>query len=549
MRNYGKRAGLVLVNVCVWAWWSNPAPAASLEWTRQFGTPFYDASFGVAADSVGNVYVAGATGGSLAGANAGGPGSDDAFLYKYNQFGAVVWSRQLGTSMGDSGYAVATDAMGQVYITGATSKDLGGPSAGGADAFIAKYDASGNVLWTKQIGSSGGDAGWGIATDGFGNVFISGSTSGSLDGPNAGNYDGFVSKFNASGTQQWTRQFGSTKEDLVNSISADALGNVYISGLTKGALIGASLGESDAFVKKYDSQGNAQWTKQFGTVRSDNSLGVSVDGQGNVYVTGYNSGDFNVPNPDFANAFLNKLDTDGNAVWARSLGSAALDSAYSVSVDDQGNAFIAGRTAGNLGGVNAGLDDIFVSKYDAAGDLKWTQQWGTAANDIAYSISADGGGNVYVSGSTFGGLNGVNQGFEDAFVARVVDPTHLPADFNHDGVVDAADLTQWRGDFGINGDSDANIDGKTDGADFLAWQRGYELGSGSGAFTVPEPAGHSILIAIVLAMPRRLRRMHARNKIASMKEARLTTLLGFGSDCHVHDSLIKPLCPTNLNDA
>jgi hypothetical protein len=183
-----------------------------------------------------------------------------------------------------------------------------------------------------------------------------------------------------------------------------------------------------------------------------------------------------------------------------------LDSAYSVSVDAMGNAYVAGRTAGGLSGPNAGLHDVFVSKYDTGGALSWTRQWGTQYDDIAYSVSADDFGNIYLSGGTYGDLGGTNQGFEDAFIAKIHDGPLHPADFNGDGLVNGGDLTEWKGDFGINGDSDADGDGDTDGADFLAWQRGYGATVLPVAISVPEPIARVLWLAVALPLLKRHRR-------------------------------------------
>ncbi len=130
-----------------------------------------------------------------------------------------------------SSYGVSADGLGNVYISGYTDGSLGGPNAGGTSMrFSAKYDASGTLQWTRQLGTSGSDCGYGVSADGLGNVYISGYTEGSLGGPNAGGWDAFVSKYDASGTLQWTQQLGTSELDYGGGVSADGLGNVYISG-------------------------------------------------------------------------------------------------------------------------------------------------------------------------------------------------------------------------------------------------------------------------------------------------------------------------------
>ena len=108
---------------------------------------------------------------------------------------------QLATN--DYANGVATDSSGNVYVTGGTKGGLdGNTSAGNTDLFVVKYNSSGTKQWTKQLGTSGRDSANGVATDSSGNVYVTGYTSGGLDGTNAGGYDLYVVKYNSSGTKQ-----------------------------------------------------------------------------------------------------------------------------------------------------------------------------------------------------------------------------------------------------------------------------------------------------------------------------------------------------------
>ncbi|MCI0491519.1 MAG: SBBP repeat-containing protein, partial [Planctomycetes bacterium] len=156
-----------------------------------------------------------------------------------------------GSTVDDYSQGVSADGLGNVYISGTTLGSLGGPNAGYTDAFVSKYDAAGVLQWTRQLGSGSWDVSWGVSADGLGNVYISGSTGGSLGGPNAGGGDAFVAKYDAAGALKWTEQLGSTVDDYSQGVSADGLGNVYISGYTLGSLGGPNAGSCDAFVAKY----------------------------------------------------------------------------------------------------------------------------------------------------------------------------------------------------------------------------------------------------------------------------------------------------------
>jgi len=204
-----------------------------------------------------------------------------------------ISSRQLARSSNDYAYGVATDSSGNVYVTGYTSGGLdGNTSAGNADLFVVKYNSSGTKQWTKQLGTSSTDSANGIATDSSGNVYVTGDTYGGLDGNTSAGYnDLFVVKYLDNGTKQWTKQLGTSSTDLANGVATDSSGNVYVAGGTYGGLDGnTNAGNSDLFVVKYNSSGTKQWTKQLGTSSTDLANGVATDPSGNVYVTGVTYG-------------------------------------------------------------------------------------------------------------------------------------------------------------------------------------------------------------------------------------------------------------------
>jgi hypothetical protein len=437
------RSSVLLIIVVAAAAMHFSAPlawAVSLDWVRQFGTTSLDWAWGGhSADSLGNIYISGYTLGSLGAANAGGW---DAVVVKYDEAGSQQWTRQLGTSQDDWSYSVSADGLGAIYISGETRGSLDSPNAGNNDAFVAKYDATGNLQWTRQVGSSASDVGNGIAADHLGNVFITGYTSGSLSGPNAGNNDAFVAKYDAAGNLQWTRQLGTSASDVSNGVSADGLGYVYITGSTAGSIGGPSAGSNDAFVAKYDAAGNLQWTRQLGSSAIDVSNGVLADSLGYVYISGNTQGSLGGPNAGSDDAFVSKYDAAGNLLWTRQLGTAELDRSMRVSADGLGNAYITGFTGGNLDGSNAGAFDAFVAKYDAPGNLQWTKQLGTAGDDWSRGVSADDAGNVYTSGDTLGSLGGSNAGESDLFLAKYIKGP--PGDLNSDNSVDGADYIVWR---------------------------------------------------------------------------------------------------------
>lgn len=365
------------------------ATAASLLWSRQLGTTAVDISRGVSTDGAGGFYVSGYTEGSLASPVLG---VQDGFLAKYDLSGDLKWAAQVGTSKFFSG--PAADHLGNVYVGGT----FDGPNA--PAPFLRKYDFAGNVQWSKPLGSDYSEDSLTPAADSLGNVFVAGNTFGNVGGPNAGSEDVWISKYNSQGARQWTTQFGAVNGDYCTAIAVDGQGSLYVTGITEGNLGGPSAGAYDAFVAKFDAAGNRLWTKQIGTSAYDYSLGVSADLLGNVFISGHTGGALGGPNAGEVDAFVAKFDGAGNLQWNRQLGSSGADECSNVSADGLGNVYIAGSTQGNLGGSNAGGFDAFLAKYNSTGTLLWTQQFGTSASDAGGGVAADGSGAVCVAENT-----------------------------------------------------------------------------------------------------------------------------------------------------
>jgi hypothetical protein len=203
------------------------------------------------------VYVAGATHGRLPGQT--GAGDADGFLRKYTLDGTEVWTRQFGTPESDETLSMAIDASG-LYLAGMTTGAMAGQtSAGSVDAFVRKYDFAGRVVWTRQFGTSKYDDVLGIAVSAQG-VYVAGNTTGAWPGHvNAGDYDVFVRKYDLNGGAVWTQQFGGSAHEELLSIAVGASG-IYAAGVTDSALTGQrSHGSDDAFVVKLADGAAGGW--------------------------------------------------------------------------------------------------------------------------------------------------------------------------------------------------------------------------------------------------------------------------------------------------
>jgi hypothetical protein len=379
-----------------------------------FGTSGVEIAHRMAIHSSG-VYVAGYTTGELDGPHRGG---GDSFIRKYHPEGDVLWADQFGSNLDDIAYDVAVDGSGRVYVVGATSGSLAG-SRGGFDGFVRKYNANGTLQWTRQFGTATYDRAWGAAADASGNLYVVGETTGSLGGAYQGGFDAFVRKYSASGDVLWTRQIGTSWDEAGQGVAVDATGAAYVTGYTSGELQGTNSGGGDVFLRKYDPMGNVIWTRQFGTVEWEVGFGVAASSAGNVYVVGYTLGSIAGGNAGFEDAFIRKYSGDGVKLWTSQFGSPGEDYARSVAVDDTDRAYVIGFTEGSLEGPNAGANDTFVRKYRASGTVAWATQFGTAASDLGYAVATLTGSQVFVAGGTAGTLVGANQGGFDAFIRQL----------------------------------------------------------------------------------------------------------------------------------
>lgn len=388
-------------------------------WPQRFTTGVDEEAWAVTTDSSGNVYVAGYTTGALdANTNAGGL---DIMLVKYDAAGQKQWSRQIGTSGDEEAFGVTTDAGGAVYLAGYSEGALDGNSnQGGSDVVVMKLDGAGQTQWTRELGTASHDYATGIRADASGNIYVTGATDGSLDGnTSAGGGDLFVVKYDAAGQKQWTKQFGTGTDEESLGLAVDGSGNIYVTGTTDGALDeNTHVGALDMIVIKVDGAGQKQWTRQLGTTADDTSTGVTTDKDGNVYLSGWTDGalDGNRSAGD-TDIVVVKLDGAGQKQWTRQIGNGSYNLGLSIASDTMNNVYVTGVSDGALNdATTAGGEDLYVLKYDSMGMLQWTRQTGTVNSDYGNSIAVDEADHIYVTGSE----NGMFQGTETVGANNIV---------------------------------------------------------------------------------------------------------------------------------
>ncbi len=351
-------------------------PSGGRLWLVQHGTSAWEEAYSTAVDGSGNVYVAGYTFGNMDGQER--PGLYDLFLMKFDREGNKLWVRLAGTPEHDYAYSVAVDSAGNAYVAGYTEGALGGQqNAGGADIFLLKFDPEGNLIWSRQMGTPSDDIAYSVAVEPGGGALIAGYTGGGLDGgAYSGSWDAFLVKFDAGGNKLWSKQLGTPSWDEAWAVAVDGSGNAYLAGYTGGDFDGLKgAGAFDIFLVKFDRQGNKLWVRLSGTPEHDYARSVAVDAAGNAYVAGYTEGALGAKNAGGADPFVLKFDPDGKRLWAFQTGSPAGDYAFSLAVDPSGSVYAAGETSGGLDGKqNAGAHDLFVLKANPPLELSLWQK-------------------------------------------------------------------------------------------------------------------------------------------------------------------------------
>ncbi len=235
-----------------WAFVANYSPAGERQWLRELGAP--EGGTTIATDIAtsptdGTTTIVGWTDVDL---TDGAPGLTDAFVAQYSSIGDLNWVRQFGTPEIDEAYAVAIDPQGNVYVAGSSFGDIDGPRSGNTDAFLAKYLPGGQLEWLAGYGSEADDLALGIALDAFGNIYVSGASTGTLGGQNLGAYDGYLIKFSATAEIGWAQQFGGADNDYAQDVAADAADRVFVVGADNGVFnVGAVGNDSSGFIRQF----------------------------------------------------------------------------------------------------------------------------------------------------------------------------------------------------------------------------------------------------------------------------------------------------------
>jgi hypothetical protein len=469
----------------------------NFKWAGKQGGNSTEIINSVASDTAGNIYTAGYYNGTCD--FDPGPGTyllnhsgyENLFVSKLDSSGNFLWAKSFdGPSSSANAssttirQSIATDKFGNVFISGTCSDTVDfDPGVGvfklGSGVFILKLDPLGNFIWAKGLKGSGVGS---ITLDKLGNIYTTGEFGGTSDfDPGIGVFnlisagssgvDAFISKLDINGNFVWAKKIsGSTNNEVGTSITVDATGNVITTGYFDGLVdfnpgiatytLASTANNFEAYISKLDANGNFVWAKKIGGSSGSYGSSISVDIYGNIYTVGTfeGTGDFNPSTPvytltsnGYLDAFISKLDSLGNFVWAKSFGGAfSNDNVNQLGMDAAGYLYLTGAfqsttdfdpspssyTITAIGNV-----DCFISKFNQAGAFLWVNTFGATANTCASnSIAFEPLGNMYAAGYFNGtvdfdssiGTYTVQSGYApDGFITKLYDCSIPPKPLNN----------------------------------------------------------------------------------------------------------------------
>lgn len=440
-----------------------------LQWGTYYGSPDFTFGLNVTADTFGNVFLCGTTKSITAIASTVGVfqttyagGLYDGYFVKFNPDGTRAWATYFGDAGAEHVNAAACDRFGNIIITGTTSsggnlgtsgshQPLNGSQVVGSgydyDAFVAKFASNAQIVWGTYLGGLYYDEGLSIATDKFDNIFVGGYTTSTNGLATIGAFlttpkSGFLTKFNSAGVRQW----GTYIRGLVNGVTTDADGDVYIAGTTfdtvttsggiatSGAHQSVYGGDGDAYFTKFNTSGVKLYGTFYGGYNGDEAHSIAVDSNKNIYLGGKtlspnNIGTSNGNQPTFTgaapqvipDAFIVKFNHQGIRQWGTYIGdSIGADNIYALSMGPEGSVYVFGgagsrtniATPGAHQTTNAGPppspmpvpmqyteSDGFILRYTAGGTKRWGTYYG-GSNWEYHTRGIVSRNKIYISGST-----------------------------------------------------------------------------------------------------------------------------------------------------
>ncbi len=400
-----------------------------------YGGRRFDEPYDIAVDSLGNTYTGGFTYSSDLFVTTNQYtmlGGCDGFIIKLDSLGNRVWSTYYGGSDGDWVNGIAVDKTGMIVVLGSASKNSKDlftnvnqlKMNGYGDAFIAKFDPKGKLIWSTFFGWDSQDGGNKITIDDKNDIFVCGTIKDTI-----GSYkplDIFVLKLSSGGLTEWATKYGGNGNDYANDLAIDKNGDVYISGTTYSndlPELKETIGykdNGDVYIAKFDKVGKLIWTRYYGTDMYEGSRSIAVDDSGFVFITGSSeSSNLRTNRSDThfhgeegrGDIIVAKFSPDGDLIWGEYFGSPNSETGMHIALDKFNNIYVTGDATnyypdsiGMIGNVYQKRvkrgDDAFVLMLNADGDYVWCTLLGGYYDDYGISICVDQKQNIFVTGKT-----------------------------------------------------------------------------------------------------------------------------------------------------
>jgi len=370
-----------------------------LYWVNVWGGSGSDSGTDIALDDMGHVYISGRFEETVD-FNPGegidehtAMGNEDSYFSKFDTDGNFIYAKTWGSSGQDYSEGIATDDWNDIFVAGSFQStadfdpgagEVNLTSNGMCDAYVSKFDSAGTFQWVGSIGGGSDDGAYSVCTDSAGDVYVTGQYP--------GYYYTHLTKWDGEGNYQWTKTWGGGHTNGGHAIAADDSDYIYVTGWFvytvdfdpgTGTDSHSSNGERDAFVSKFDTDGNHYWAATWGGSGREFGQGVAFDDSDNVYVSGFfhNSVNFDTgggsdihDSAGGSDAYIIKFDSSGNYITAQTWGGPGNDVGTGVTAYDDNSLYVAGwfsDTADFFPGMGIeehesnGADDCFLLKLNS----------------------------------------------------------------------------------------------------------------------------------------------------------------------------------------
>ena len=374
------------------------ANAQVLDWMQVVSTPQVEAATDGDYDPLWGLTVAGTTEGWV-GTTPGGPSAQDAWIARHDRSGALLWRRQLVGASTQYTWGACTGADGGAWMTGVTYAALTGTHGGFTDPFVAKYDSNGSLVALRQFAGAGSDYSSGMFHDGASGVWLCGDTQSALFGSHAGSEDAWLLHLDSTGATLQALQFGTSARDSASAITAEPSGGFYVVGSTTGSLFAPSSGDYDPWLSRRAMDGSALWSVQLGTTNREIPRAVLADSGGVWWVV--ESLQFAGPNVGDS-LQLRRHDGAGNLLWSQTIDSGVTESNSSLAIAGNGEVYLSYSTFETVGGMIGTIIRSYVRRYGALGQLltSWETNHAPGAHERALFLVSDDAGGVFTGGDT-----------------------------------------------------------------------------------------------------------------------------------------------------